>query len=121
MSGTFIQTENDLRIRDTDQYLFIVLANITANNPVKGELHFIQTKSGHLQLIHDPYIFVTDSVRSGRTFWRCMEYSKQCRARITSKNNVLRITNAAHNHSKNHLSKITRKYQLGEVVTCPAI
>ncbi|KOB69960.1 Modifier of mdg4, partial [Operophtera brumata] len=80
----------------------------------KGDLHFIQTKSGHLQLIHEPYIFVTDSVRSGRTFWRCMDYAKRCRARITSKNNVLKVTNAVHNHVENHLQKITRKYELGE-------
>ncbi|GBP31482.1 hypothetical protein EVAR_17973_1 [Eumeta japonica] len=92
-----------------------------AGSNSKGELHFIQTKSGHLQLIYEPYIFVTDSVRSGRTFWRCMEYGKRCRARITSKNNVLRITNPVHNHSQNHMHKITRKYEQGEVVTCPTV
>ncbi|XP_061704464.1 protein tramtrack, beta isoform isoform X22 [Cydia pomonella] len=96
-----------------------VLGSINTN--VKRELHFIQTKSGHLQLIHDTYIFVTDSVRSGRTFWRCMEYGKRCRARITSKNNVLKVTNPVHNHEENHLEKITRKYDLGEVVTCPSV
>ncbi|XP_063373981.1 protein tramtrack, beta isoform isoform X15 [Cydia amplana] len=96
-----------------------VLGSINTN--VKRELHFIQTKSGHLQLIHESYIFVTDSVRSGRTFWRCMEYGKRCRARITSKNNVLKVTNAVHNHEENHLEKITRKYDLGEVVTCPSV
>ncbi|KAF9413989.1 hypothetical protein HW555_007942 [Spodoptera exigua] len=31
------------------------------NSNVKSDLHFIQTKSGHLQLIYEPYIFVTDS------------------------------------------------------------
>ncbi|XP_063635363.1 protein tramtrack, beta isoform isoform X20 [Cydia splendana] len=96
-----------------------VLGSINTN--VKRELHFIQTKSGHLQLIHESYIFVTDSVRSGRTFWRCMEYGKRCRARITSKNNVLKVTNPIHNHEENHLEKITRKYDLGEVVTCPSV
>lgn len=93
----------------------------TVNSNVKGELHFIQTKSGHLQLIYEPYIFVTDSVRSGRTFWRCMEYGKRCRARITSKNNVLRVTNPIHNHVSNHMAKITQKYEEGEVVTCPTV
>ncbi|XP_063387888.1 protein tramtrack, beta isoform isoform X13 [Cydia fagiglandana] len=96
-----------------------VLGSINTN--IKRELHFIQTKSGHLQLIHEAYIFVTDSVRSGRTFWRCMEYGKRCRARITSKNNVLKVTNPVHNHEENHLEKITRKYDLGEVVTCPSV
>ncbi|XP_063547902.1 protein tramtrack, beta isoform isoform X20 [Cydia strobilella] len=96
-----------------------VLGSINTN--VKRELHFIQTKSGHLQLIHESYIFVTDSVRSGRTFWRCMEYGKRCRARITSKNNVLKVTNPVHNHEENHLEKITRKYDIGEVVTCPSV
>ncbi|XP_073952612.1 uncharacterized protein isoform X20 [Choristoneura fumiferana] len=96
-----------------------VLGSINSN--IKSELHFIQTKSGHLQLIHESYIFVTDSVRSGRTFWRCMEYGKRCRARITSKNNVLRVTNPVHNHVENHLEKITRKYDQGEVVTCPSV
>lgn len=91
------------------------------NSNIKGELHFIQTKSGHLQLIYEPYIFVTDSVRSGRTFWRCMDYGKRCRARITSKNNVLRVTNPVHNHVENHMAKITRKYDAGEVVTCPFV
>lgn len=91
------------------------------NSNIKSDLHFIQTKSGHLQLIYEPYIFVTDSVRSGRTFWRCMDYGKRCRARITSKNNVLRITNPVHNHAENHMSKISRKYELGEVVTCPTV
>lgn len=97
---------------------FLVLENLSNT---KGDLHFIQTKSGHLQLIYEPYIFVTDSVRSGRTFWRCMEYGKRCRARITSKNNVLRITNPVHNHTDNHMQKIARKYELGEVVTCPSV
>lgn len=98
----------------------LVLGALSASTG-KGDLHFIQTKSGHLQLIHEPYIFVTDSVRSGRTFWRCMDYAKRCRARITSKNNVLKVTNPVHNHIENHLQKITRKYELGEVVTCPSI
>ncbi|XP_050349114.1 protein tramtrack, beta isoform isoform X10 [Nymphalis io] len=96
-----------------------VIGNI--NSGLKSDLHFIQTKSGHLQLIYEPYIFVTDSVRSGRTFWRCMEYGKRCRARITSKNNVLRITNPVHNHVDNHMKKIAQKYELGEVVTCPSV
>ncbi|KAL4707183.1 hypothetical protein ACJJTC_009947, partial [Scirpophaga incertulas] len=91
---------------------FLVLGAVS--DRVKGELHFIVTKSGHLQLIHEPYIFVTDSVRSGRTFWRCMDYGKRCRARITSKNNVLRITNPVHNHLENHMKKINRKYAEGE-------
>ncbi|XP_067009072.2 protein tramtrack, alpha isoform isoform X5 [Anabrus simplex] len=81
----------------------------TSQDGESGRLHFVESRSGKLQLVHDGHIYHLNMQQGPTKYWRCIEYvTVGCRGRCITTGDRLTACPRVHTHDRQY-EKIREK------------
>ncbi|XP_068085203.1 protein tramtrack, alpha isoform isoform X4 [Anabrus simplex] len=87
----------------------------TSQDGESGGLHFVESRSGKLQLVHDGHIYQLNMQQGATKYWRCTEYvSKGCRGRCITTGDRLTTRTSLHTHERQY-EKIRAKEKCAQM------
>lgn len=73
-------------------------------------LHFVTSKKGKQQLVHNGFVYTIDKKTTEKTIWKCVEYTKtKCLGRVWSTDDEIEYQNEKHNHTPDAVAINVRK------------